>query len=102
MKHRSKTLFLILTALALLAGGAPTASAQEGPAETAAAPDCDTDAHRDSGHAPVDLPKIQECMSATADGDTWAECHHADFNCDGVVGIPDFNLFRSAVHQDAS
>jgi hypothetical protein len=91
---------LPLLALVGLASFTTVAVSEEATTEMAVAPVCDEDTHRDGAHEPVAVGVFQECMGLDSEAASWSQCHHADFNCDGVVGIPDFNLFRSAVSED--
>jgi hypothetical protein len=91
--------FLLGTGILLSSGGSSALSDETAP-ELALAPTCDEDAHRDGAHEPIDFETIQECMGTNSDSESWSRCHHADFNCDGVIGIPDFNLFRSSLARD--
>ena len=91
--------FMLGTGILLSLGGSSALSDETTP-EVALAPACDEDAHRDGAHEAIDLGTIQECMGTNSDAESWSRCHHADFNCDGVIGIPDFNLFRSSLAED--
>jgi len=95
---RARCAVAAVATLLLLGAPHPAAFAQdEEPTPAATAPDCDTDAHRDSGHQPIDRGMIAECMGSSPEAESWSQCHNADWNCDGMIGIPDFNLYRAAV-----
>ena len=95
---RARWAVAAVAALLLSFAGPPAAFAADEEATPAAtAPDCDTDVHRDAGHQPIDPSAFEECMGSGPEAEGWSQCHHADFNCDGRVGIPDFNRYRTAV-----